>query len=125
MLPHRFQQLTRVQFSTAFSCWRLWDLPPGLPADFWELPDDHRLWEEACRVLASLNRLGYLCVTIEMMCRLTSFYSHHVDPELLLEILLPLKGVSAKSFAVQIPEGFIDSVREKLGEVPFRLIECF
>jgi hypothetical protein len=120
MLPHRFQQLTRVQFSTAFACcssWRLWDLPPGLPADFWELPDDLRLWEEACRVLASFDRLGYLCVAIEN-------YSDRVDPELLLEILLPLKGVSARDFAVRIPGGFVDSVREKLGEVPFRLIKC-
>jgi hypothetical protein len=68
-------------------------------------------------VLASFDRLGYLCVAIEN-------YSDRVDPELLLEILLPLKGVSARDFAVRNPGGFVDSVREKLGEVPFRLIEC-
>jgi hypothetical protein len=72
-------------------------------------------------VLASFDRLGYLCVTTEMMCRLES-HGHPVDAELLIEVLLPLKGVRARSFVVEIPEG-IDSVRERLGEVPFRLVE--
>lgn len=123
MLPHRFQQLNRVQFSTAFSCYGSWpsQLPQGLPADFWSLPDDSRLWEEACQVLASLNNLRYLRITIEMMCRLEQ-HKHPVDASLLLEILLPLKAVSATSFTVEIPEG-ISSVRERLGEVPFRLIK--
>jgi hypothetical protein len=118
MLPHRFQQLNRVQFSTAFSCYGSWgQLPQGLPADFWELPDDRHLWEKACQVLASFNHLGYLRITIEMMCRLEQ-HKHPVDASLLLEILLPLKAVSAKSFVVEIPED-ISSVRERLGEVPF------
>ena len=79
MLPHRFQQLNRVQFSTAFSClWNKWTYPPGLPADFWELPDDRRLWPEACAVLASINHLGHLRITIETMCRLKQ-HSHPVD----------------------------------------------
>ena len=119
MLPHRFQQLTRVQFSTAFSCYGSRQLPQGLPADFWELPDDRRLWEEACQVLASFNHLEYLRITIEMMCRLEQ-HKHPVDASLLLEILLPLKAVSAKSFAVEIPED-ISSARERLGEVPFKI----
>jgi hypothetical protein len=124
MLPHRFQQLNRVQFSTAFDCTvSPWKLPPGLPADFWELPDDRCLWQEACQVLTSLDRLGYLCVTIELMCRIEPKPRRHpVKAELLLEVLLPLKAVRARSFAVVIPEG-IDSVRERLGEVPFRLVE--
>ena len=70
-LPHRFQQLNRVQSSTAFSCYvSRRQLPQSLPAEFWELPDDRRLWEEACQVLASFSHLGYLRITIEMMCRL-------------------------------------------------------
>lgn len=122
MLPHRFQQLNRVQFSTAFSCYvSKRQLPQGLPADFWELPDDRCLWEEACQVLASFNHLEYLRVAIEMMCRLEQ-HKHPVDASLLLEILLPLKAVRAKIFAVEIPEG-TSSVRESLGEVPFRVIE--
>jgi hypothetical protein len=74
-------------------------------------------------VLTSLDRLGYLCVTIELMCRIEPKPRRHpVKAELLLEVLLPLKAVRARSFAVVIPEG-IDSVRERLGEVPFRLVE--
>jgi hypothetical protein len=126
MLPHRFQQLNRVQFSTAFSClWDKWTYPPGLPADFWELPDDRRLWPEACAVLASINHLGHLRITIEAMCRLGQHGHpvHPVDASLMLEILLPLKAVSARDFVVEIPQGVDSVLREELGEVPFRLIE--
>jgi hypothetical protein len=118
-----------VHFSTAFSClWDKWTYPPGLPADFWELPDDRRLWPEACRVLASINHLGHLRITIETMCRLEQ-HRHPLDASpnqrsipLMLEILLPLRAVSARDFVVEIPQG-IDSLREELGEVPFRLVE--
>jgi hypothetical protein len=123
MLPHRFQQLNRVQFSTAFHCHvDRYTYPPGLPADFWELPDDRRLWPEACQVLASINHLGYLRITIEMTCRLEQ-HRHPVDASLMLEILLPLKAVSARDFVVEIPQGIDSVLREELGEVPFRLIE--
>ena len=128
MLPHRFQQLSRVQFSTAFTChgWEFtsrsgWHYPPGLPASFWQLPDEYPLWEEACQVLASLDHLSYLRITIERMCLLEQ-HGHPVDASVLLKALRPLKSVSVRDFTVEIPEdtGF---EREELGEVPFRLIE--
>ena len=41
----------------------------------------------------------------------------------MLEILLPLRAVSARDFVVEIPQGIGSMLREELGEVPFRLIE--
>lgn len=72
-------------------------------------------------MLASLDHLSYLRITIERMCLLEQ-HGHPVDASVLLKALRPLKSVSVRDFTVEIPEdtGF---EREELGEVPFRLIE--
>lgn len=122
MLPHRVQQLRRVQFSTVLACYNKWDLPPGVPADHWELPDDRRKWPAACEVLASLQHLQYARITIFMLCQLDR-HRHATDHELLYEILQPLKAVHASDFTVEVAMP-LETVRERLGTTPFRLLEC-
>ena len=121
ILPHRVQQLRRVQFSTVLACYYKWDLPPGLPADHWEIPDDRRQWPAACEVLASLQHLQYARITIFMMCQLER-HRHTTKTELLYEILQPLKAVYAAEFTVEIAMP-LERVRERLGTTPFRLLE--
>lgn len=121
MLPYRIQQLRHIQFSTAFSCYDRPKLPPGLPADFWKLPDDRRQWPAACEVLASLQHLQYVWITVIPMCQLAR-HRHPVDVALLNEILQPLKAVHAAEFTVEISEP-LELVRERLGTTPFHLVE--
>lgn len=128
MLPHRMQQLRRVRFSTAFACYDKALMPPGLPADFWKLPDDRRQWAAACEVLASLRHLQYVRATIIMMCQRErhrhneAFVRDVVQAKLWPEILQPLKAVHASEFTVEVTEP-LDTVRERLGPTPFRLVE--
>lgn len=123
VLPHRLQQLRHVQFSTVFACYELPELPPGIPADFWEFPDDRRQWPAACQILASLPNLQCVRITIVLMCQ---YYRHRHPNEsnatLLCELLQPLNGIHAADYIVEITE-YIETVRERLGPTPFRLVE--
>ncbi|KAF2722594.1 hypothetical protein K431DRAFT_41689 [Polychaeton citri CBS 116435] len=117
MLPHRVQQLRRVQVCTVFAYYHKWDLPPGVPADYWEIPDDRRQWPAACKVLASLQYLQYAHITIFLIS-----HRHATDTELLYETLHPLKAVHASEFTVEVAMP-LETVRERLGTTPFRLVE--
>lgn len=121
ILPHRFQQLRRIQFNTVLACYGKWDLPPGLPADYWEIPDDTRQWTAACEVLASLQHLQRAHITIFMMCQLER-HRHPLETELLYELLEPLKAVSASEFVVEVAMP-LDTVRERLAQTPYQLLE--
>lgn len=121
MLPHRLQQLRRVQLSTAFACYNRSDMPPSMPADFWKFPDDRRKWPAACAVLASLQQLQYLRVTVVITCQ-PDRHGHPTNPRILYEILESLKAVSACEFVVEVTE-LLESIRESLGTTPFRMVE--
>lgn len=121
MLPHRFQRLRRIQFNTILACYSKWDLPPGVPADYWEIPDDIRQWAAACEVLASLQHLQHIHITIFMMCQLER-HRHPLKTELLCELLEPLKAVCASEFIVEVAMPLV-AVRERLASTPFRLLE--
>ena len=121
MLPDRIKQLRRIQFTTVLACYNKWDLPPGLPADYWELPDDKRQWPAACEFLASLQHLQYARISIFLMCQLER-HNHPSNTELLNEILQPLKAVHASEFTVEVAVP-LETVRELLGATPFRLDE--
>jgi hypothetical protein len=113
-----------VQFSTVLDCYKTsgkWELPPGVPADFWEIPDDRRQWPAACEVLASLHHLQYARITIFLMCQLER-HRHPTKTELLYEILQPLKAVYASEFIVEVAMP-LETARERLGTTPFRLLE--
>lgn len=123
MLPIRLQDIQRVQFSTAFACYRTrHNFRKGLPSDYWRLPDDHCQWPAACEVLASLPRLQYVLVTLVLECRKSPYCRDGSHPPLWYEILEPLKDVHASEFRVEIPE-LLQEMRERLGETPFRLVE--
>ena len=121
MLPQRLQQLRRVQISTAFACYSRDDMPPGMPADYWQFPDDRRKWPAACKVLASLQQLQYARVTIVITCQ-PNRHGHPTDPTILYEILEPLKAVRAREFVVEVTE-LLETMRERLGTIPFQLVE--
>lgn len=130
MLPHRMQKLRRIQFSTAFACYPDDEPLPGLPADFWNLPDKRGQWAAACEVLASMQHLQSLRISIIIWCRLAR-HGHSTDAyaTLLWEILQPLKAVHASEFTVEITEP-LETMRERLGDTPFRLsarekLACF
>ena len=121
MLPYRLPKLRRIQFTTVLGCYNQWDLPPGVPADYWNIPDDSRQWPAACEVLASLQHLQYARVAIFSMCQLER-HRHATKTELLYEILRPLKAVYASEFTVEVAMP-LQTVRERLGTTPFRLLE--
>ena len=121
ILPHRTQQIRRIQFSTGFACYHPENLPPGLPADFWNLPDDRRQWPAACEVLASLRHLQQLRINIVIMCRIER-HRHPPDQAFFPEILEPLKAVHASDFTVEVSEP-VSLLQEQLGATPFLLLE--
>lgn len=123
MLRLHLQDIRRVQFSTAFACYRnRHNSRKGLPADYWMLPDNRRQWPAACEVLASLPRLQYARVTIVLLCQTSRHCHDGSNASLLYEILKPLKDVHASEFTVEITE-LLQEIREQLGETPFRLVE--
>lgn len=128
MLPHRLQQLRCIQFNividcygTCIDCYGMWDLPPGLPADWWEIPDDIRQWTAACEVLASLQHLRDAYITIFMMCQLER-HRHPLDAELLCKLLEPLKAVRAFQTVMEVAMP-LDTVRDRLALMPYQLLE--
>jgi hypothetical protein len=122
MLPDRVQQLRHIQVSTILACYNM-DLPPDVPADFWDFPDDRWKWPAACEVLASLKHLQYAHISIFLMClRQGHRQRHATDTELLCEILQPLKSVCASNFTVEVACP-LERVRERVGQTPFRLLE--
>ena len=122
MLPHRLQQLRHIQFSTSFSCVDPPGQPPGCPADFWELPDDKRKWPAACDVLASMQHLQSLRVTIILSCQFEQHRHSQPNTELLYDLLQPLNALHASDFTVEIAQHF-EVMRERLETAPFRLVE--
>lgn len=127
MLPHRMQQLRRLQFSTAFSCLKprgpQWELPPGRPADFWCLPDDRRQWAATCEILASLQHLEYARFTIILQCQNNRHGHPETEARLLCELLRPLKAVRCSQFIVKVARS-MEILQEELGATPFRLRLC-
>jgi hypothetical protein len=121
MLPHRLQRLRRLQLSTVLACYHKLVLPPGLPADYWEIPDDRRQWPAACEVMASLHNLQHAHITIFMMCQLER-HDHATDAELLSDLLQPLKAIHASDFVVEVAMP-LNTARERIGETPFRLLQ--
>ena len=120
MLPHRMQQLRRMQFSTEFACFDPEELPPGRPADFWHPPDDRRQWAAACAVFASLRQLQYVHITITRMCQRDG-HQHPRDDESMYDLLRELKAVCAVEFTVEVTD-LAETVYKRLGDTPFALI---
>jgi len=111
----------QIQFSTAFAEYNPTDYPPGLPADFWRLPDDRRQWQAACDVFTSLQHLQYARVTIITISQLNP-YSSPTNTDLLVEVLQPLKAVRAVKYVVEIAAP-VGVVRARLGTTLFSVHE--
>lgn len=119
MLPHRLQQIRRVQVCVAFACW---DEMDTRPADFWRPPDNRCQWAAACGVLTSLQHLQYARITVLLLCQTEQHRHEDSNAPLLCKILEPLSGVRATVFTVEIAE-LLEEMRERLGDTPFRLVE--
>lgn len=123
MLPHRFQQIKRVSYSTAFECLGEKPLPrfQNPRVTDWRLPDDMTQWPAVCEVLASFQHLVYLRIGIALRCPLAT-HDHPIDGDLILKLLQPLKLIHATDYEVTVTEP-LANVRPRVGKVPFRLVE--
>ena len=119
MLPHRFQRIRNIQFSTAFQC----PVRPGTMHNATRyLPDDATAWVAACEVLSSMESLERLQITIALWspnpCR-----RNGNDNDSMMAVLTPLCSIRASVFTVVITEPLTDEVRNSLGEVPFQITQ--
>jgi len=123
MLPHRFRQLRRIQFSTAFECMPDKPLPnirnPRVTE--WQISDNIGQWPGAYKVFACLDHLEFVRVVIALRCPL-AVHSHPTDGTLVLSILQHLRAIRALDFEVMVAEP-LEDVRQRLGPTPFRLLE--
>lgn len=114
MLPQRFQRLRSVRFSTAFQC-------PFPHASTHFPPDDGQKWAAACQVLGSLHALEDLHITIAIWSRVPSLRLE-IDEDSVIRLLEPLKTVRALRFSVTLSTSLTESMRERLGALPFQVL---
>nr|OQO26284.1 hypothetical protein B0A51_07198 [Rachicladosporium sp. CCFEE 5018] len=136
MLPNRFQQIRRIDFSTALK--DSVRVAKASEADragmermvatsrYHRYPEPEIMWITMCEILASLKNLQDLQIAI-------AFYSSepghlgefaetlHVNT--LLGVLDPLKLAKAKRYEVKITSVVSDELRHQLGPTPFELRE--
>lgn len=119
MLPHRFQRLRNLQFSTAFQCPVRLDVAH---ADSGCPPDDAAKWLAACEVLASLDSLHSLQIIIAFWPVNQKRRDRNHDDSVEV-VLLPLKLVRAATFTVTITEPVTEEVTRRLGAIPYQLFQ--
>ena len=114
ILPHRFQRIRRIQFSTAFDC--------PVPTAYYNRklypPDDASKWPKACSVLASMNNLERLHITVALPARRDGVYGNNSFDDSLIFILESLKPIRARRFVLNITAHVPDYVLERVGSLP-------
>lgn len=85
-------------------------------------PDEPSKWVAACEVLASLQHLEELQITIALWCPMASD-RHANEPGSVVAVLEPLMVVRAAKFTVILTESVTEEIRERLGSMPFRLLQ--
>ncbi|OQO13546.1 hypothetical protein B0A48_01775 [Cryoendolithus antarcticus] len=136
MLPNRFQQIRRINFSTALK--DSVRVAKASEADragmerlvatsrYHRYPEPEIMWITMCEILACLKNLQDLQIAI-------AFYSSEpghlgefaetVHVNTLLGVLDPLKLAKAKRYEVKITSVVSDELRRQLGPTPFELRE--
>nr|OQO26908.1 hypothetical protein B0A51_07355 [Rachicladosporium sp. CCFEE 5018] len=136
MLPNRFQQIRRINFSTALK--DSVRVAKASEADragmerlvatsrYHRYPEPEIMWITMCEILACLKNLQDLQIDI-------AFYSSEpghlgefaetVHVNTLLGVLDPLKLAKAKRYEVKITSVVSDELRRQLGPTPFELRE--
>lgn len=124
LLPHRFQRIRRIRFSNAF-------IPLSSTSetrnDGEELVSSRKLrppekwsrWPVACRVLASLEHLEELIITIAIWDKEAS--EGIMEDDSIIALMKPLKAVRARKFEVITTQALAERVEELLGPTPFRV----
>lgn len=126
VLPHRLQQIRHIKIGTAFaSPLRIdsYQIPgPPLSSYRYRTPDSTTDWLEACRILASLEHLTSLEVTIAIWPPDRRQGSPVRDEEV-LALVRPLTEVRAVHFLVVLTTSITVGISSEFTDAPFKILQ--
>lgn len=126
ILPHRLQRIRSINIGTAFASPVRIDTSqiPGPPLSSYryQTPDCPTDWLEACRILASLEHLTSLEVTIAIWPPDRRQGSSVRDEEV-IALVRPLTEVRAVNFLVLLTTSITVGISSEFTDAPFKILQ--